>query len=387
MRCRSFRDHVPVSVRNVLVVGGGIAGSTLAYWLARHGIETMVVERAAGQRSSGSPVDVRGPALPVVERMNLLAPLREAATLARSLTVVDGSGASIGWIPSQTDADAVEIPRGALAAILNRAASEHADVVHDDSVLTLHDDGQGVDVTFERSAPRRFDLVVGADGLHSRVRRLVFGPESRFVSHLGLHVATTPLPEASAERTVLMHNAPGRAVAVHPAAGSEMAGFFFRGPARPEVRDQGLERSKQLVVDAFGGMGWRVPELLDRVRDSADLYFDSVSRVRVDSWSRGRVVLVGDAASCVSLLGEGSSTAIAGAATLAHELGARPDDPATALRRYEHTHRKRVVRRQRGVGLASHMLVPATRAGTVVRDVPFRLWPLLASIRGHRKPA
>ncbi|WP_438388821.1 FAD-dependent oxidoreductase [Actinopolyspora saharensis] len=375
-----------MSVRNVLVAGAGIAGSTLAYWLARYGIDTTVVERAAEQRSSGSPVDVRGPALPVVEQMNLLTPLREAATLARSLTAVNSSGGRIGWIPSQTSANAVEIPRSSLAGILARAASAHAEVVHGDSVLTLHDDGQGVEVTFERSAPRRFDLVVGADGLHSRVRRLAFGLESQFLTHLGLHIATMPLQQAAADRTVLLHNAPGRAVAVHPTVGSEVAAFVFRAPPRSNTRGQDMEQNKQLVIDAYSGMGWRVPELLDRVRHSGDLYCDSVSRARLDSWSRGRIVLVGDAANCVSLLGEGSSTAIAGAATLAHELGTHADEPAAALRRYEHAHRKRVGRAQRGVALASRMLVPATRAGTAVRDVPFRMWPVLASMRGIERP-
>lgn len=381
-------DYVVVDVRNVLVVGAGLAGSTLAYWLARHGIETTVVEKSAGQRSSGSPVDVRGPALPVIEHMNLLAPLRAAATLASSLTVVDGSGRRKGWIPTQASANAVEIPRSDLAAILNRAASTYADVIYDESVLTLHDDGEGVDVTFERTAPRRFDLVVGADGLHSRVRRLTFGPESQFLTHLGLYIATTTLEQATTARhTVLMHNAPGRAIAIHPAGGREMAAFIFRHPPRPTIRDQDTHQDKQLVLDAYTGMEWRVPELLDRVRDSEDLYFDSVSRVRLDSWARGRTVLVGDAASCVSLLGEGSSMAIAGAATLAHELGAQPGGPATALNRYEYSHRKRLRRHQRGLALVSHLLVPATRAGITVRNIPFRLWPVLAAARRTRTSA
>ncbi|WP_460959494.1 FAD-dependent oxidoreductase [Parasphingorhabdus pacifica] len=376
-----------MSIRSVLVVGAGIAGSTLAYWLGRGGIDTTVVEKAAAQRSSGSPVDVRGPALPVIEQMNLLGSLREAATLARSLTVVDGSGGRIGWIPSQASTAAVEIPRSALAAILNRAASAHTEVIYDDSVLSLRDDGQGVDVTFERGAPRRFDLVVGADGLHSRVRRLAFGPEPRFLTHLGLYIATTTLKSSTADGAVLMHNAPGRAVAVHPATGREMAAFIFRGPARPTIRDQDMGHNRQLVLDAYSGMAWRVPELLDRVRASEDLYFDSVSRVRLDSWKRGRIVLVGDAASCVSLLGEGSSMAIAGAATLARELTAQPGELATALCQYEHTHRKRVMRRQRGVAIASHLLVPATRTGITVRNLPFRLWPVMAAARKTRPTA
>jgi 2-polyprenyl-6-methoxyphenol hydroxylase-like FAD-dependent oxidoreductase len=111
-------------------------------------------------------------------------------------------------------------------------------------------------------------------------------------------------------------------------------------------------------------MGWRVPELLEQVRDSGDLYFDSVSRVRLDTWSHGRIVLVSDAADCISLLGEGSSMAITGAATLAQALVTEPADPRTALGRYEHSHRKRLLRHQRGVAITSHLLVPATRPGT-----------------------
>jgi 2-polyprenyl-6-methoxyphenol hydroxylase-like FAD-dependent oxidoreductase len=375
-------NNSPMSVRSALVVGAGIAGSTLAYWLTRHGIETTVVERAEGQRSSGSPVDVRGPALAVVEQMNLLAPLRAAATLATNLTVVDSQGRRIGWIPTQTGADGLEIPRSDLAAILASAGRDHAEFLYDDTVLTLRDDGHGVDVTFQRAAPRRFDLVVGADGLHSRVRRLTFGPESQFTTHLGMYIATTTLEETTADPyTVLMHNRPGRAAAVHPARGRTSAAFIFRHRSRQNISDRDPERHKQLISAAYAGMGWRVPELLEQVRNSNDLYFDSVSRVRLDTWSHGRIVLVGDAADCISLFGEGSSMAITGAATLAQALVSEPADPLTALGRYEHSHRKRLLRRQWGVAITSHLLVPATRPGITARNTAFRLWPIIAVAR------
>ncbi len=186
-----------MGAQSVLVVGAGVAGSTLAYWLARYGMSTTVVERGQGQRSSGNPVDVRGPALAVVEQMNLLPRLRQAATLATTLSVVDGRGRRIGSIPTQARASDMEIPRSDLAAILARAGHDHAEFVYDDSVVALNDDGRGVDVTFERSAPRRFDLVAGADGLH--VRRLLFGPEAQFVEHLGMYIATTTLDEPAAD--------------------------------------------------------------------------------------------------------------------------------------------------------------------------------------------
>ncbi|MDN5914354.1 MAG: FAD-dependent oxidoreductase [Pseudonocardia sp.] len=350
----------------VLIVGAGIAGSTLAYWLARDGAEVTVVERAGGERSSGSPVDVRGPATAVVERMGLHAQIQQAATRATGLAIVDPSGRRVGRIPIQPG-EGVELPRADLARILADAARDVAEFVYGDTVTTLDDGGAGVDVTFEHATPRRFDLVVGADGVHSRVRRLAFGPENAFVRHLGMYVATVALDgPALDERTVLMHNAPGRAIAVHPTTGRELAAFIFR------ARHTSHADPVTLLDDAYRGMGWRVPELLDRARTADDLWFDTVSRVRLPRWSRGRTVLVGDAASCVSLLGEGSSLAIAGAATLAGALATGPVD--TALRTYEHTHRRLTMPKQHGVGPLSHLLVPATEGGIALRNLAVRCW-------------
>jgi len=369
-----------VDTRTVLVVGAGIAGSTLAYWLSRHGFDTTVVERAEGERSSGSPVDVRGPAVRVAERMGLLPSLREAATLATGIVLVDNRGRRIGRVPTQTNAEAVEIPRSDLAAILADASRDDVEFIYGDSVVTIAESGQGVDVTFERAAPRRFDLVVGADGLHSRVRWLTFGPESQFVEHLGMYVATVPLDgSAEDQKNVVMHSTPGRAVAVHPATGRGIVAFIFRYALRPALYHRDSDRQKQLMSAAYAGVGWQVPELLERVRGADDLYFDSVSRVRLDTWSRGRIGLVGDAASCATLLGDGSSMAIAGAATLAEALAAQPAEPTTALHRYEQSQRKLIGSRQRRISVASHLLVPATRAGLAARNTGFRIWPAIAA--------
>ncbi|WP_279581953.1 Rossmann-fold NAD(P)-binding domain-containing protein [Fodinicola feengrottensis] len=166
--------------------------------------------------------------------------------------------------------------------------------------LLLRQDTDGVDVTFERAAARRFDLVIGADGLHSGVRGLVFGPEADCVRHLGLYIATMPLHRTAADPSaVVMHNIPGRSVAVHPLHGEAGAAFMFRGPAIPGFDHRDAERHKKIVIAAYRDGDWDLPDLPDlpgRVRAATDFYFDAISQVRLPTWSRGRVSLVGDSA-------------------------------------------------------------------------------------------
>ncbi|MFG2041184.1 FAD-dependent oxidoreductase [Dactylosporangium sp. NPDC048998] len=355
---------------SVLVSGAGVAGTTAAYWLARNGFRVTVVERSRGQRSSGNPVDVRGPALPVARDMGVLPALRERATHADAMRVVGRDGRTIARLPTQTTPGAVEIPRADLAAVLYEAARDHADFRFDDSITTLHGDAAGVDVTFDRAAPERFDLVVGADGLHSAVRRLAFGPERDLVSHLGVWVATLPLGEpADDPRHVLLYNEPGRLVSVHPSRGEALIAFIFRGPAIPDLDHRDTERHRRVVADAYAGAGWQVPRLLERLAD-ADLYFDSVSRVHLPAWTRGRITLAGDAASCVSLFGDGSSLAMAGAHTLATALAGHDVDEA--LRRYEAAHRARTDAKVRHAGRSAALVVPKTRLGLAARNATAR---------------
>jgi 2-polyprenyl-6-methoxyphenol hydroxylase-like FAD-dependent oxidoreductase len=369
----------------VLISGAGIAGPTLAHWLARLGFRPTVVERAVAPRSSGSPVDVREQAVAVAERMGVMSRIREAGTDVTEISFVDGDGRQVGRIDTGALRRAarsreVEVPRSDLARILWESCRDDVEFLFDDTIVSLDQDQAGVDVAFQHAPPRRFDLVVGADGLHSTVRRLAFGPESRYVRHLDVYVATLPLPGAAAHRrTVVMHNTPGRAVAVHPSTGGAIAAFMFRGPARPDFDHRDLAQHKRLLADAYAGGAWRVPELLDRVRDADDLYFDSVSQVELDRWRHGRIALLGDAASCVSLFGDGCSLSMAGAYTLAGALAEHPGDHAAALAGYESAHRLLVTPKQRGVEQAAALLIPATRRGVTARNLATRLWPLEAA--------
>lgn len=371
--------------RTVLISGAGIAGATLAYWLARHGFEPTVVERATGLRSSGSPIDVRGPAVDVADRMGIMQRIRGAGTSVTEMSFVNGAGRRVGHVNGlamrrAAGSRGVELPRADLAAILLEAGRDSAEIIFGETITALRQDQDGVEVTFQDAPPGRFDLVIGADGLHSTVRRLVFGPESAFVKHMGVYVGTVPLDAPSLRPTdVVMYNTPGRSVTIHPGRGRAIAAFIYRGPEVEGFDYRDMDGHKALLAEAYRDQGWRVPELLERVRTADDLYFDSVSQVRLPRWSHGRVAVVGDAASCVSLFGDGSTLAMVGAHTLAEELAASPDDPAAAFQSYESRHRKLVEPRQRYTRIAATMLVPASHPGIAVRNTATRLWPVVAA--------
>lgn len=358
--------------RSVLICGGGIAGATLACLLGRSGHAVALVEQDQGVRSSGNPVDVRGPAFDVVARLGVLPRLRELATRVRRLVVVDAAGRPVAALSTRRDPDReLEIPRSDLAAALLTEAEAVAEVRFDETIEALASDAGGVDVTLARGGARRVDLVVGADGLHSRVRRLAFGPDGEFVTPLGMFVATLVLGDAgTAPDTVLLHNEPGAATALHPGRDRGGVAFLFRSRRAVDLRDRAA--TDAVLAERYAGAGWRVPELLAAYAAAEDVWFDAVSRVRVPAWSRGAVTLLGDAASCISLFGEGSSAAVQGAAALAGALDRTSRDVPAALARYEATHRPVVRRLQRGAPVAAHLLVPASPAGLALRDRALR---------------
>jgi 2-polyprenyl-6-methoxyphenol hydroxylase-like FAD-dependent oxidoreductase len=235
-------DHKNLGAKKlkVLISGAGIAGCTLAYWLARDGHCVTVMERSRSLRSSGSPVDVRGPAVDVAERMNVLKQLRDARIQLQGMTLLDSAGqriarVDIGALRSSIVPKDLEIARGDLSRILHGASANDAEYIFGDSIKSLSQDASGVDVTFEQSPPRRFDIVVGADGLHSIVRRLAFGADGEFVKHAGLYAATVALVDrADSEHEMFMLNVPGKLVALHPRAGAPLAYFVFWHPEIPQ---------------------------------------------------------------------------------------------------------------------------------------------------------
>lgn len=361
-----------MSSRRALIFGYGIAGASIAYWLIRAGWEVTVVERAGAIRSSGNPVDVRGEAVDALRAMGCYDAVRERSTGVTQVQFLDRAGSVGGFVIEPSDSTGgFEIARHSLAQGLARGVTE-ARIVWGQSIVDVHQDRHGVDATLTSGDQIRSDILVAADGLHSAVRRLVVGPEDATVAPLGMWIATLPYQAAGIDPlTVRVYNEPGRLASVHPAGGHPIAALMLRAPA-PEGRDlRDLDDQKAFLAGEFAGSGWHVADILAHVARADDLYFDAVSRVRVRRWWSGRVVLLGDAASSVTIFGDGSSMAIVGAWELAKALE-RHAEVGAAFEAYERAQRRHVAPRQRRVQLAAHFLVPASAAGLSARNAVLR---------------
>ncbi|BAU87672.1 monooxygenase FAD-binding protein [Streptomyces laurentii] len=374
----------------ILISGAGIAGPALAYWLREQGFAVTIVERAPAPRPGGQTVDLRGAGRTVIERMGLMERARAESVDQRGLALVDGAGRTTARMPADSFGgegivSEIEILRGDLARLLYEATLPDTEYLYDDTITHLDQDADGVTVTFEKAAPRRFGLVVGADGPHSVVRALAFGPESECVRPLGLYTAwfTATGLDLDLDGWYLMHNAPGGLVAsARPGRlpGELKAGFSFR-TAEPLVydrRDTAAQRA--LVAERFARVGWETPRLLRAMHTATDFFFDSMGQVRLDRWSRGRVVLLGDAGYCATpLTGLGTSLALVGAYVLAGELGAAGGDHRRALGRYDTVLRPFVDQAQELPPGGASGYAPSGRLGIRLRDLSMRSmtrWPL-----------
>jgi len=328
---------------HILISGASIAGPALAHWLHRFGFQATVVERSPGLRPGGQAVDIRGVAKEVVRRMGLDGQVRAACTDTDGISLVTRNNRRIGSMRSDMfDGDGliaeIEILRGDLSEVFHAPTKDTAEYLFDDRIESLREDASGVEVRFASGLERRFGLVVGADGLHSGLRALVFGPESDYVAHLGHYLAFFTVPNRlELDRWALGYGDPGRTAAIRSIHDNRdaMAFLGFRSPQLDyDYRD--VEGQKAVLRERFAGMAWEVPWLLEQLDAAPDFFFDSCSQVHLESWSSGRVALLGDAAFCPSpLSGQGTSLALVGAYVLAGELAAAGGDHTAAFPAYQ----------------------------------------------------
>uniref|UniRef100_A0AAU3GXA7 FAD-dependent monooxygenase n=1 Tax=Streptomyces sp. NBC_01401 TaxID=2903854 RepID=A0AAU3GXA7_9ACTN len=329
-------------MRTVLISGGGIAGPALAYWLHHHGFAVTVVERGAGVRPGGQAIDVRGVALDVIERMGLLEPARRVRTRMRGMSVIDPDGKEIHRSTEATlssgrlDSPDIELLREDLVRLVYERTRADVEYLFGDTVTALDEDTTGVRVDFARAASRTFDLVIGADGLHSTVRRLVFGPEERFVHHLGSYLSVFTAENFLAlEDWQVWLNDGGVGFGIMPVRDNTELRVAFGFESGPLARD--AEALRRMITERLASLRWEGPRLAEAARDAPDFYCDAMAQIRMDRWSHGRVALLGDAAYCPSpLSGQGTSLSLVGAYVLADSLAAQaPGDHTAAYARYE----------------------------------------------------
>jgi 2-polyprenyl-6-methoxyphenol hydroxylase-like FAD-dependent oxidoreductase len=363
--------------RRVLVSGASIAGPTIAYWLDRFGFDVKVIEQAGAVRGGGYPIDVRGPAVDVADRMGILPGLKDAHIHAKRITFLRPDGSVAGTIHPEEitggveDHD-IELPRGDLTELLyGLTRNGSVRYAFNESIAALDDDGAGVTVDFQSGASERYDVVIGADGLHSNTRRLLFGPEVPFSHYLGYCYNGFTMPNfLGLSHESLTYTTPGRYAILSAVKDSPTLHAFliFASEDLPFPRHQHNASQRRLVAEKFEGIGWEVPKLVEAIQQADDLYFDVVSQIHLDRWSNGRVVLVGDSAFAPSFLsGQGSSLAMIGAYILAGELATR-NNPADAFAAYEKLMRPYALANQNLAGDGGDFLLPLTQEKVDMRN-------------------
>jgi 2-polyprenyl-6-methoxyphenol hydroxylase-like FAD-dependent oxidoreductase len=360
--------------RRILVSGAGIAGPALAWALRRQRWDVTVVERAPGLRDGGQAVDFRGPVhRQVLERMDLWQAIHERRTPGTDLVLLGRDGRRVTTLPSVMMSGDVEILRGDLSRLLHERTAATVDYRFGDHLVALEDGPDEVSVQLASGRCERYDLVVGADGLHSGVRALAFGDESRFARHHGYRLATFSLPNVlGLERTAFTYTVPGRALMLTPQdATRSRALFIFAGdPLGDDRLDE--DRQRALLAATYADVGWEVPRVLAQLPYATDLYVDQIATIAIDRYASGRVALLGDAAYGGTLGGQGTPLAIVGAHVLAGELAAAGGDHRAAFARYEACMRPYATSCQRGAERAGGFFAPRTRHGLWLRDLFYR---------------
>jgi 2-polyprenyl-6-methoxyphenol hydroxylase-like FAD-dependent oxidoreductase len=364
-----------VNENTILISGAGIGGATLAFWLNAAGFQPTVIERASVLRTSGYVIDFWGLGYDIAERMGLASDIDRIGYHMREIRIVDDRGERVTGFGTKVFAELtggrfVTLGRSDLSRLLFEKIKGTTEVIFGDGIVSLQEHADCVQVQFKHAGERKFDLVIGADGLHSNVRRLVFGSEDRFEKHLGYMVAAFEVHgyRPRDEDIYVIYSEPGRMLgrfAMH----DDRTLFLFVFATDIVPAALGLSAQKAMLGERFGGGKWECPSILGELDHAGDLYFDRVSQIKMECWSRGRVALTGDAAFCVSLMaGQGAALAMTAAYVLAGELAKAAGRHEEAFGKYEALLRAYIASKQRGAKRFATAFAPRTRLGLLLRN-------------------
>ena len=362
-------------VRAILISGAGIAGPTLAYWLKAGGFEPTLIEKAPSLRSGGYVIDFWGHGYDLAERMELLPAIGRAGYHIKKLRIVDDSGKKAAGFGTNvfrelTGGKYITLPRSELSRLLFEKIERSTEVIFGTEIVNLDQDAAGVSVQLRHVGERRFDLVIGADGLHSRTRELVFGSLRQFERQLGYSVAAFEVSgyRPRDEDVYVMYGRPGRMLG-RVSLRDDRTLFLFVFASAPEALPAAIDAQKAIIRDQYADARWEVPAILAELDRATDIYFDRVSQIRMPHWSQGRVALAGDAAFCVSLLaGQGSALAMISAYVLAGELAKVGGMYEKAFLAYEARLRSFMQGKQEAARRFAGAFAPRTRYGLVFRN-------------------
>jgi 2-polyprenyl-6-methoxyphenol hydroxylase-like FAD-dependent oxidoreductase len=367
----------------IVINGMGVAGPALAFWLSKDGNEVVLVEQAPQRRRGGYIIDFWGVGYDIAEKMGLIGEIRALGYQVREVRFVNRKGRKCGGFDvdvfdRMTAGRFTSVRRSDISAGIDRAIDGQCRRIFGDSVARLEEDNRGLQVFFEHSPPERADLVVGTDGLHSRIRGLAFGPQSDFEVPLGYHVAAFEIAgyQPRDELVYMTEGLPGLQLSRFSMREDKtMFLLVFRSELMSGRVPQNDDARRRLLKHVFAGAGWEWPRIAEALDRAGDIYFDSVSQIRMQRWTNGRVALVGDAAACVSLLaGEGTGLAICEAYVLAGELKRSGGDYANAFARYEERLMPFLAKKQRSAANFASAFAPKTSFGLAFRNAATRLF-------------
>jgi 2-polyprenyl-6-methoxyphenol hydroxylase-like FAD-dependent oxidoreductase len=369
------------TTNRVIIVGAGIAGLAAALRLHQAGWQPVVIERAPARRDGGYAVTFSGIGYDAAERMSILPELRQRHLTPDQINYIKPNGRRRFSVPGPTvrammGKRALNLLRGDIEDVLYQAVRDHADIRFGTTIEAVEQDGEQVKATLSDGGIEHADLLIGADGLHSATRRLVFGPEEEFrrdLDHMVGVFTLKQLPQCVTPGATESLTVTGRTLAVISLGEDRATAFFGYRTARSI--EELAEGPQAALPKAYGDMGWAAPEVLDQLAVADSVYFDTISQMVVKpSWSKGRVVLLGDAAWCVTLFaGFGSSLAVAAADQLGAALERHPGDTQTALTEWEAGLRPEAERKQKLGRQVKGLYAPADPFRLWLRDLPLRL--------------
>ena len=367
--------------KNILISGAGIAGTTLAFWLKKYGFNPTIVEIALKLREGGYAIDFMGAGYDVALKMGIADELKKVDIDFSKLKLVDKNDQEKGSmnyekVKNLMNGRAMTLLRSDLAKTIYNSLNNEVEIIFDDTIQQIEQNTGEVKVSFKNGNKRNFDLVIGADGLHSKVRNLVFGDENQFEKYLGYYTSSYTINNFSIGNNAFsMYNYPYKQVAIYSNSRNQTTAFFIFSSAEQLTYSQrDIEKQKQIMRQEFENGGWKCHQLLSALDTTTDFYFDSVSQIEMDKWSNGRVALVGDAGYCPSLLsGKGSTLAMVGAYILAGELKEANGNYQQAFEEYEKHFKSFMEKKQKSAQSFAKSFVPKSSFGIWLRNLVFKL--------------